>query len=54
MIRDPVERSQKYIKTKKDKLGTDGSSVIPATWEAKIRRITVRGQPGQIVLEMHL
>jgi hypothetical protein len=23
--------------------------VIPATWEAEIRRITVQGQPGQIV-----
>jgi hypothetical protein len=25
--------------------------VILATWEAKIRRIKVRGQPGQIVPE---
>jgi hypothetical protein len=25
--------------------------VIPATWEAEIRKIMVQSQPGQIVLE---
>jgi hypothetical protein len=27
---------------------------VLATWEAEIRRITVQGQPGQIVPEIHI
>jgi hypothetical protein len=29
-------------------------SIILATWEAKIRRIVIQGQPEQIVQETHL
>jgi hypothetical protein len=30
------------------------TTVIPATWEAKVRKFLVTGQPMQIVREIHL
>jgi hypothetical protein len=39
------------MKKKSVKPGAWLTPVIPATWEAEIRRITVQGQPKQIVLK---